>query len=328
MKAGRAILRIWLATLIVSCSPGSTTGPTPAAQSCRLPVLISDITGTNQRAAFLSLPGALIKEATGANGRFYDRVLGRWIAADSQGLSADGLTYVYADGDTQQSQIHVVDLRSGNDRVISTGGPWSVIGFRPEGIYLVKLTYGPYSQAFGSIPTRQGLWLLPSNATLPRQLTADHRSWGAVGPGGVWGTDLNPSDPQPLGGDVGFSNDQVVRLDLKSGAISTWLYRPGLGVSVIGLDGSSVPFVEAQNGARQELWRLVTANPAAPVSSGAWGELGPNGPMVADGPNVWLSGFLPSPPYFAAVYRWSSDAGLKLMARIDDRQILVAGACA
>jgi len=303
------------------------TSPSPSAAACRLPVVVSDVDGTNTRPAFLSLSTGSIEFVTGGEGGIYDAPLGRWVVADRRGLAPNGLTYAYVDGDTTMSRVHLVDLLTGIDRVITSGGPWAIVGLRSDDLYLMKLVYGPPSPAFGSVSTPQGLWMMPLTGGAPRRLTSDHRSWSAVGTSAAWGSEFNAADPQPYGGDGGFAPNQIVRLDLATADVATWLYRPGFGAFVIGLYQSDIPFVAAQNGSVQELWALSSANPTEPLWSGAWGELGPSEPMVADSGIVWLSGFIPEPPYSPAIFRWTDTTGFQMVARFKDLRITVAGPC-
>ena len=319
-----------LLVTLVGCSQssGAASSSPSAAAGCRLAVQQSDVKGNNTIGGFLTVPGGTtVEPAAGAAGANYNPALGRWVTSAWGVWSADGLTSTHIDGDTTTSRVHLVDLRTGADRVLATGGPWSVVAFEAEGIYLMKLVYGPPSAAFGTLATPQGLWLLPLNGGAPQQITADHRSWQAVHGGLAWANELNRADPQPYGGDVGYSPNQIVRMDLATRTTETWLYTPGESASVMGVDRAGVPFVESQNGGKQEVWRLDRAKPEAPIWAAKWGELGPSMPMVADGSVVWMSGWLPSPPYSPAVYRWSAASGLQLVARFDDRRVWVAGPC-
>ncbi len=319
-----------IALTLAGCAQSSTsTAPSPRPQTgCRLAVQQFDLAGNNTADGFIHIPGGkTIEPAPGASGRIYDAAIGRWINGDWGGLSPDGLSYAFTDGDTNQSRVHITDLRSGTDRVVTTGGPWAVVGLQPDGVYLRKIVYGPDTAAFGRLSTSAGLWFQALRGGAPEQLTSDSRSWLFIHAGFAWGIELNKADPRPLGGDGGYSPNQVMRLDLVDRSSEPWLYRPGMGVDILGLDGTGAPFVVAQNGAHVELWRLYSANVAEAVWRGNWGDVAPAGPMVADGDSVWLSSFIPAPPYNPAIYRWTGFSGIHLVAQFSDRRVMVAGPC-
>lgn len=324
----RATLLLILLTL-AGCSESSTSAAhSPSAQTgCRLAVQQSDVKGNNTVDGFIHIPsGTTFEPATGAAGRVYDAALGRWIEADWGGMSPDGLSYAFTDGDANQSRVHITDLRTGADRVVTTGGPWAVVGLQPDGVYLRRIVYGADTAAFGRLSTSAGLWFQALSGGTPKQLTSDSRGWQFVHAGFAWGTELNKADPHPVGGDGGYSPNQVVRLNLVDRSLEQWLYRPGMGVTIVGLDRTGAPFVSA-NGAQVELWRLDRVNVAEPVWRGIWGDLAPAGPMISDGDSVWLSSFIPAPPYYPAIYRWTGSSGIHLVAQFSDRQVMVAGPC-
>src|SRR5260370_31827846 len=52
------------------------------------------------------------------------------------------------------------------------------------------------------------------------------------------------------------ANDQMLRVDLQTGVASTWLYRPGAFVGLVGFDGEGHPIVVVVNSTASELWLL------------------------------------------------------------------------
>jgi hypothetical protein len=65
--------------------------------------------------------------------------------------------------------------------------------------------------------------------------------------GVIWYGAVNSADPSPLssGSSAGVLPNEVNRFDIKSGSRARWLYRPGAGLVVIGLDASGRPLVRA-----------------------------------------------------------------------------------
>lgn len=319
---------LFIVLALAGCA-GSTTSAAPSPNlGCRLAVRQFDADGNSATDGFIRIPdGTIFEPAVGASGVIYDAALGRWINGDSGGLSPDGLSYAFIDGDTNQSRVHITDLRSGADRIVATGGPWAVVGLQPDGVYLEKIVYGPDTAAFGRLTTPVGLWFQAVSGGSPEQLTSDGRSWQFVHAGFAWGIEFNRADPHPFGGDLGYSPNQVVRLNLVDRSLERWLYRPGMAVSLLGVDRTGAPFVDAQNGARVELWRLQSMSVSQALWQGDWGVLAPASPIVSDGDSVWMSSFAPTPPYFPAIYRWTGSSGIHLVAQFNDKRVLVAGPC-
>jgi hypothetical protein len=149
---------------------------------------------------------------------------------------ADGSAYVYGqqlpDG---PYEIHVVQVATGADKMIyhmPYDNAYSVLALEPEGVYVVPIIHR------SGVPV--GLWLLSSTApTLTAVPGASDEPWQVIAGGAAWGG--------PVGG------DRLDRLDLSTGAITTWFGHdvfvpPGIGtsygVSVVGFDRSLRPLVE------------------------------------------------------------------------------------
>ena len=91
-----------------------------------------------------SLAGSSISSTSGVS---FDSVVKRWLPVTAAQTRPDGLAYAHAEPVQNASyvtrnttQVHVVSLPDGADRVIYSGDvPFVVIGYGAEGIYL---TYG------------------------------------------------------------------------------------------------------------------------------------------------------------------------------------------
>jgi hypothetical protein len=313
----------WLALLLVACSaqPPAPAGSPQASHSqwsCRLPVIAgSKGQGSGpQQAGFLSLPGTSFSPAKDAgDGMFYDRPLARWVPAGPPALSADGLSYAYADGDTTQTRVHLMDLRTGRDVVLADGGPWRVVGIEPDFVYMLRLEYVS-SPAYGMLPVARGLWRVPREGGSPTQLTDDTRDWAWVAAGVAWG-DQNTLDA------AGGPND-VVRLDLNTRLVTVW-FAPGARSRVLAVDVTGVPVVMIE-AADYELWSVKLPGGAVKVWSGKPDGLGPYWPLAVDGTVIWLSSRSGTPAW--AIYRYSADVGLEQVATFTDHPTSVAGPCA
>jgi hypothetical protein len=313
----------WLALLLVACSaqpPVTATSPgaTPSPVSCRLAV----IAGTRgqgsgpQQAGFLSLPGMTFTPALDAgDGMFYDGPLKRWVPAGPPALASDGLTYAIVAGDTKLSRLYLVDLRTGGEVLLATGGPWQVVGIEPDAVYVMRIEYVE-SPAYGQLPISHGLWRVPRDGGPPVALTSDSTDWQILGSGAAWG-----------GGstlDVAGGPNDVVRLDLATRQLTTW-FSPGMRSRVIAVDRSSAILVMSE-AADDELWRVTSPGRAVKVWSGTTDVLGPWYPAANDGDVVWFSSRSGTPAW--AIFRYSPDRGLQQVASFTDHPVSVAGPCA
>lgn len=291
----------------VSSAPSSAPSANPGgwAANCRLPVTWGVPNGNTvtPKAGFLTFPDrALAEDATApVNSTFYDRALSRWLPAQRAAVSPDGKRYAYTEGNAYQGingKVHVVDLTTGADTVIYSGGAvYSVVDFGSDGIYLTLA-------APEGAP--RGLWLENPAGGQPRLISSTLIA-PAVGGGAAWGIDFNPADPSPNPGGIEGPRNEVLRMDLRTGATSVWFYRPGANVYLDGFDAAGHPFVNVEievprtdpaGGSTFELWLLKSQGSATSLFSdkvvgelrmsavdsyGVWfaGVLGPGG-------NVWL----------------------------------------
>ena len=191
----RRLALLALAFLACAQQPAASTSGAPvtaAPSPCRLAVIQgSPGQGAGpQTPGFLTIPGAVFSPATDAgDGMYYDKPLQKWVPAGPPALSADGLTYAYVGGDTTSSQVHLVDLRSGSDRIISFGsfgGPWRLAGVASDAVYLMRVEYVD-SPAYGRLAQGKGLWKLALNGAEPTELTSDARGWVWFADGAVYG---------------------------------------------------------------------------------------------------------------------------------------------
>jgi hypothetical protein len=319
----------WVALFLVACSAQprasagspSTGSTTPSPWSCRLPVIAGSVgQGSGpQQAGFLSLPSSgfsFSPAAAAGDGMFYDRPLKRWVPWAPPALSDDGSSYAYVDGDSNSSRVHLVDVRTDRDIVLAEGGPWRVVGLQPDAVYVMRIEYLPYSEAYGVMAVGRGLWRVPLKGGVPVQLTGDSRNWPFVGAGAAWGEGSTF--------DVGGGPNDVVRLDLRTLQLTTW-FAPGKRSRVLAIDASGVPLIMSE-AAAYELWRVAAPDGAVKVWSAAPGATGPYSPAAVDGSVVWFSSTSLTPSW--SIYRYSASRGLELVANFSDHPVSVAGPCA
>lgn len=309
-----------LGVFFVACSaqPAAVATSTPGSSVCRLAV----IQGTHgqgsgpQTPGFLTIPGNTFVAATGAgDGMFYDRALTRWVPAGPPALSADGKQYALVEGDTKTSKVHLVDIASGTDRLVATGGPWEGVGLAADAYYVMRVEYVD-SAAYGQLAISQGLWKLPLSGAAPVPLTSDARGWVWVAAGHVYGAGFTV--------DVAGGPNDVARLDLSTGQATSWFdHHARTRILSVDAGGSALVLTEA---ADEEVWRVAPSGDAVEVWSGPSDSIRPGYPVAVDGSDVWLSSESLTPAW--AIYHFSPRSGFHQVATFTDHPVSVAGPCA
>src|SRR6266849_8298725 len=135
----------------------------------------------------------------------------------------------------------------------------------------------------------------------------------ASGGGGViWAGEVNPADPKPINttSSAGILPDQVTRFDVKSGAWTPWLYRPGVGLGVSGLDVHGHPLIEEVNKwmdiATNELLIAPDTRTEKTIYKGPL--VGTFGASIADSHSVWFGSG-------QGIYLYSDANGLQKVAK-------------
>jgi hypothetical protein len=252
-QGGQSAVKSPSPTLVSSpaASPSPVPGDLPLSHvsfSCRLPVSFSTSIGAiPNQSAFIAFPSASVTiDPSGKGGAYFDRAFSRWLTVGRNAVSPDGAHYAYVDlGDQGVFYVHVVDVLTGRDRALTENGNGfsfqpSVFDYATEGIFIV--------QAFERI--QPGLWLVDPATGSMRQVSSAAGLQLSRGGGIFWTGDLNPADPNPVmtGSSAGTLPDQIDRLDIRSGGNVTWLYRPGRGFLIVGLDVRGHPLIDAYAG--------------------------------------------------------------------------------
>ena len=181
----------------------------------------------------------------------WDPALDRWLPATPGELSPSGTQYAYVDQAT--GSVHLVTPSSDSDEALSSGGGYQVVGWVNEEIYLTA------AGTNGGQP--QGLYRLSAagggvTTALPPSTT---ESWYLSAKGAIWGTGINPQDPNPP---ASGSGDEVVQYDPATGTVTPWSYAAGLTVNLLGVTASGQP-VEMVEGPQANTLEVATSPTAA-----------------------------------------------------------------
>ena len=229
----------------------------------------------------------------------------RWLPVPSNLVRSDGLAYAYAEGykanpkDQLESRthIHVVSLPSGADRIIYSGGPYQVLAWEPEGLYLVAVHY--YASQGSS-----GLWRLNPKTGAVVKLY-DHVYFTAVGGGIGWA--LN----------TGLTPSTLSRVDLATGTTQEWVNTGGQGwINFMGTDKSGHPFVsiQATGGLPSQLMLYPAPHQARSLGSFSLGYT----TSAMDAHGQWFGGQ-------DGIYLYTDELGLKKVSNVG--QGIAAGPC-
>jgi streptogramin lyase len=296
---------------------------------CKLPLFASSASSSSSQGEFFSLgDGTLVEDAQGRfvtsgtqsksqaspvlNGQLpatYDRAARRWLPAWGSEISPDGSRYAYIDYSVPMNgHLHVVTVATGADRMLSMPpGPWGVVGFASEGIYL--------HQSYEGIGT--GLTLVNPDSGAVRTVFTDsvvHAVSGQV----AWVADRNTNDtlPQPPG--QGSADNEVQSRDLITSNTTTWIYRPGSNLYVVAVANGSI-LVHGYDAGSEFLLVVTAPGQAQPVTVPETGNSVPlSSGLVADA-NGWWIGSLDG------VYLWTRHTGAILVSELTAAP---AGPCA
>lgn len=333
-------------------TPGpSPTSPTPdlpvtaVAFTCRLPVMFNqhefEYTG-----GFISFPSATYQAdpngvLTGSPDNiystqaspvlhgsggwpYYDLAMRRWLPTGPGQTSPDGRSYAYivpvAPG-TNPTKVHIVQVATGADHVISIGLPpggvgWYLEDYSGSAVFLAgeMANQGP-----------AGVWRLDVASGSLHELSAAADVF-LVQNGTAWIGINNPADPSPPVLQYGQPVDSIAAVNLSTGGQTTWMYEPGASVQVLAVD---------------EFGRLVAGVAAPPDFSGSsivfYQSAGSIGDVVtANGIGLDLVEPDRGQLWFGSgsgIYFWTSITGLKKVYAIKEettgpgQAIVPAGHC-
>lgn len=278
---------------------GAAATPPAGPPTCRLPVLLTSAASSASpgQPAFVQIPGGAVAPvaAAPASATAYAASAGRWIAADPDAISPDGGRYAYtefglpandpAHPAATRSRVHVVDIRTGSDRVAVGSGSYAVLGWVPAGLLLVlKGQGGPAGPGvFRADPDTGSLTVVDSAAVSLRWIVAGNAGWF---------DELDAADPNPVWAGPGSGN-AVTRVDAASGVRQRWLTRPGHLVWLIGAAAGGVLVGTEDAGHNAQVLLLTAPETVHEVWSGHvpdyTADLGVTA-SLADGSRTWLLG--------------------------------------
>jgi len=248
---------------------GQVTMETQLGFRCSLPVFAYD-----GIAAHVQLPaGTVVNESRppAANGKEfggpygYDPQLGKWLPVQQHAISPDGKYYAYVTqttgvpGQGPTGTVHVVAVATGRDQQLWSGeGAGQILAYVATGIYFIMSGYlgGPSQNIWVVDPARPGSARRVGPNPVPPASSPSQPSFGPstfyslVSPLGIFGQGFNiPADTgKPPAGPI--LADRVLRMDLNTGAVSTWFVNPSGGtVVLLGLDAQGHPVIGAATGA-------------------------------------------------------------------------------
>ena len=281
-----------------SASPAPSVSPTAPATaipdlpvstlgfSCRLPFSWADARIVDE---FITFPSGVVSiDPNGNGGRYFDRAFSRWLPVSGWAVSPDGSQYADIESLGTEYVIHVVAVATGKEALVHVPNPTFngqpyVFDFSADGIYLV--------QAFEHL--LPGLWLVDPATGSIRQISKDLNPVYSAGNGIVWVQVLNPADPNPVvtRSSAGILPNEIDRVDLRSGTRTEWLYQPGEGLSVIGLDSRGLPLIESSLwGVDPNAQLLLVAAPDSPRSIYKGAIVEALGGSFTDSHGVWMGG--------------------------------------
>ena len=322
-----------------SASPSALSSPTPVASTppqpaatpvglnvrCRLPVVwITNPANPTQHAGFLSFPGQSLTEdrSAPAGSRFYDRAFARWLPVWRDAVSPDGAHYAYTKTDPSATSgtVHVVDVATGVDKAIYTGGPMEVVEYGADGIYLTNGYEVPI-----------GLWLENPEGGQPRIISSTIL-FPRVTNGAAWGVTFNSADPDPASGGMTGPQNELLRIDLVTGASSAWWYQPGQDLRVMDADYSGDLFVQEfrESTTRVSTWAVTAPKTAQLVYDDTNGtaDLGPDNVAAVDANGTWFDagGGSVDGPQTTPIWLFAGGR-IKEIAVVRQFGVVIAGGC-
>lgn len=213
----------------------AATTPSASARSaptCRLPVLVPTESGsTEPPGGWVTFPGGQFERDSSSRVAAtnhlpsYDWPLHKWIPVESVNLSPDGTQYILDEQPGAIGTLYLVDASTGARRLIySTTDYRRVVSYTSKGIYLTDSGINP----------SPGLWLLDPVTGAIRELPGSDQdpNWMLVGTDAAW----------TVTGIPGVSGQTVLRLDLATGAVSTW-YQSPLPVGLLAVSDQGYPLI-------------------------------------------------------------------------------------
>jgi hypothetical protein len=198
-------------------------------------------------------------------GMTYDTKYSKWLPVPWAWVSPDGSRYAYPlDGD-----IYVQSVSGGAQLELGQGQRFGVLDVANDGVY-VTATPNP------------GLWFLPFSGAA-KQVTASG-FWQAASHGAAYGT-ATSAVPQ------GAANT-ILKLDLGSGATTSFFSQPNAQSNVTGFDVQGHPVIQVGYTNGIALFIATGPSTATLIAATTYGQYSPppfpQGQPIADGHGLWF----------------------------------------
>jgi hypothetical protein len=217
-----------------------------------------------------SPPPSVFNGSYGSAGLSYSLAYTRWLPVSLSSVTPDGSRFVYG---SPHFAIYVVDVASGDASEVGAGRNWNIVGVQNEGIYATIL-----SNSLG-VHDPPGLWLIPYSGEVTQITKTGY--WQAAASGAAYGQ-------ANLSGVAGDPNNTIIRLDLRSGAVTDWFIRLDGWSNVFAIDGAGNALITVgySNG-EGELWITTAPKIAVPILNTDQG-LFLTGHPFTDSHGIWL----------------------------------------
>jgi len=199
-------------------------------------------------------------------GMTYDAKYSKWLPVPYAWVSPDGSRYAYPlNGD-----VYVETVAGGAQLDLGEGQRYGVLDVENDGVYV-------------SAASQAGLWFLPFSGAA-KQITASG-FWQGVSHGAAYGT-ATSAVPQ------GAANT-ILKLDLASGAITSFFSQPTAQSTVTGFDLQGHPIIQVRYANGTAIFIATgpgTATVIAAMTYGAYQQPPfPEGTPIADAHGLWYS---------------------------------------
>jgi hypothetical protein len=199
-------------------------------------------------------------------GTTYDAKYSKWLPVPYAWVSPDGSRYAYPlNGD-----IYVESVSGGAQLALGAGQRYSVLDVENDGVYVT------------AIPN-PGLWFLPYSGAAKQMTGAGF--WQAASHGAAYGT-ATSSVPQ------GAAN-AILKLDLKSGATTSFFSQLNGQSQVIGFDIEGKPVVLVSYPKGVAIFIATGPNTATVIAAMTYGDYQPppfpQGSPIADSRGLWFT---------------------------------------
>jgi hypothetical protein len=218
--------------------------------------------------------------------------------------------------------VHVVNVAQATEKTFDVAlDPnqdamgFTVGDFDATGVYLA-------ADQIEQLPA--GVWLMnPDTGSIRR--VAQVQTAYAIHGGYAWLASIDPRDSSPPQlRRSGTASDSIVRVNLSSGERTTWFFRPGMQVRLIGFDSVGSPIANVSDPTSNDLSETwLTGGPSGQEVLVHAGSLDLEQPQ-GDGDRIWFGSYW-------GIYLFTAAHGLQKVAAFTDLKyaetVLPAGFC-